>query len=144
MPIALDTNIIWPVLAGTEPVASILIPFLQTYNASDGFVVCGPVYAELLAGSGATVAALDAFLDGAGTAIDEVLPLALWQEAGLAYRAYAERRLASGGALPRRILADFIIGAHALHKATALMTINRDDFARLFPSLSLIVPDLNT
>jgi len=45
--------------------------------------------------------------------------------------------------LPRRILADFIIGAHALHTASASMTLNRDDFARLFPGLPLIVPSLN-
>jgi len=82
--------------------------------------VCAAVYAELLAGPGATVAALDAFLDGTGIAIDDALPLALWREAGLAYRAYAQRRL----------------------KATALLTLHRGDFARGFPSLPLIVPNL--
>lgn len=144
MPIALDTNILWPMLTGLEPAASTLTSVLDSYNAGDGLVVCGPVYAELLAGPGATVSVVETSLARVGIVVDEALPLALWQEAGLAYRAYAERRLASGGALPRRILADFIIGAHALHKETALMTINRDDFARLFPSLPLIVPDLDT
>jgi len=143
MPIAVDTNVLWPIVAGTEPVASILTPLLQTYNVSDGLVVCAAVYAELLAGPGATVTALDAFLNGAGIVIDDALPLAIWREAGLAYRAYAERRLASESVLPRRILADFIIGAHALHTASALMTLNRGDFARLFPALPLIVPNLN-
>lgn len=104
--------------------------------------MCAPVYAELLAGPGATVASLDAFLDGTGIAVDDAIPLTLWREAGLAYHAYAERRRASTGTLPRRILADFIIGAHALHRATALLTLNRGDFARMFPALPLIVPDL--
>ena len=142
MAIALDTNIMRPLLAGTQPAASILGPLLETYNNSDGLVICAPVYAELLAGPGASVAVLDAALAKVAIKIDDVLPLALWQEAGLAYRAYAERRAAAVGTLPRRILADFIIGVHALRKATALMTLNHDEFARLFPSLSLIVPDL--
>jgi len=143
MAIALDTNILWPLLRGDEPAVSILTPLLDGYNASDDLVVCAPVYAELLAGPGATVAALDAFLSTAEIAVDVVLPLAMWQEAGLAFRAYAERRAASGAVWPRRILADFIVGVHALRNATALMTLNRGDFARMVPSLPLIVPDLS-
>jgi len=49
MTIALDTNVLWPLLRGDEPAVSILTPLLDGYNASDGLVVCGPVYAELLA-----------------------------------------------------------------------------------------------
>lgn len=143
MAIALDTNILWPLLRGDEPAVSILTPLLDGYNASDGLVMCGAVYAELLAGPGATVAALDAFLSTAEIAVDFALTPIVWQEAGLAFRAYAERRVASGDTWPRRVLADFIIGTHALHNATALITLNRDDFARMVPSLPLIVPDLD-
>ncbi len=144
MVIALDTNVIWPLLADTQPTASILTPILETYNADEGLVICAPVYAELLAGPGASIAILDAALARVGIIVDDVLPLELWREAGLTYRTYAARRIASGGGLPRRILADFIIGVHALRKATALMTFNQDDFTRLFPSLSLIVPRLES
>lgn len=143
MTIALDTNVLWPLLRGDKPAVSILTPLLDGYNASDGLVVCGPVYAELLAGPGATVAALTAFLATTEIVVDVALPLTVWQESGLAFRAYAERRVASGAAWPRRVLADFIIGTHALHNATALMTLNRDDFVRIVPSLPLIVPNLN-
>jgi predicted nucleic acid-binding protein len=143
MAIALDTNIVRPLLAGTEPAATILAPLLERYHASDGLVLCAPLYAELLAGPGASIAALQAFLSGTGIAVDFALSPVVWQEAGLAFRFYAERRLASGGTRPRRTLADFVIGAHALHHATALITLNGDDDARLFPSLALIVPDLN-
>ncbi len=144
MAIALDTNILWPLLRGDEPAVSILTPLLDGYNTSDGLVVCAPVYAELLAGPGATIAGLDAFLATTDIAVDFVLTPGVWQEAGLAFRMYAERRVASGVAWPRRLLADFVIGVHALHAATALMTLNRDDFARMVPSLSLIVPNLGT
>ncbi len=142
MAIALDTNVIWPVLAGTEPTASMLTPLLEGYSVSDGLVISAPVYAEALAGPGASIAGLDAALARAGIAVDDMLPLGMWREAGLAYRAYAERRWASGSTLPRRILADFIIGVHALRAATALLTTDREHFERRFPSRRLIVPDL--
>jgi predicted nucleic acid-binding protein len=93
MPIALDTNIVRPVLAGTEPAASILTPLLEGYNTSDGLVLCAPVYAELLAGPGATVASLEAFLTGTGITVDFSLSPVIWQAAGLAFRSYAERRV---------------------------------------------------
>jgi len=142
MAIALDTNIIWPVLAGTEPTASILTPLLEDYSVSDGLVISAPVYAETLAGPGASVAELDAALARARIAVDVALSPEMWREAGLAYRAYAERRLSSRGGLPRRILADFIIGVHALRTATALITTDQEHFGRHFPLLQIIVPDL--
>ncbi len=54
---------------------------------------------------------------------------------------WVSRRLS---AAPVLVLADFIIGVHALRNATALMTLNRDDFARMVPSLPLITPNINT
>ena len=144
MAVALDTNVLWPILRGHEPAVSILVPLLDGYNGSDGLVVCGPIYAELLAGPGATVAALDGFLAAAEIDVDFALSPVVWQEAGFAFREYAARRVAARVSWPRRILANFVIGIHALHNATALMTLNRDDFARIVPSLPLIVPDLDT
>ncbi len=144
MAIAVDTNILWPLLDAEEPAVSILTPILDGYNATDGLVICAPVYAELLAGPGATTVALDTFLDATGIMVDVALSRQIWQDAGFAFRAYAERRIAAGTTWPRRVLADFVIAAHALHVATALMTLNRDDFARIFPRLPLIVPSLET
>ncbi|MDP9766499.1 putative nucleic acid-binding protein [Deinococcus enclensis] len=46
----------------------------------------------------------------------------------------------AGASLPRRIIADFLIGAHAEAYADALMTLNPGDFSTNFPSLPLIVP----
>jgi hypothetical protein len=70
MAIALDTNIIWPVLAGTELSASILTPLLEAYSVSDGLVIAEPVYAEALAGPGASVARLDAALARASITVE--------------------------------------------------------------------------
>ncbi len=143
MAIALDTNIPRPVLAGDRR-AITLTPLLDGYNASDGLVVCAPVYAELLAGPATTVAELDAFLAATDIVVDFNLSPDVWRGAGLAFHAYAERRIAARDMWPRRILADFVIGMHALLGATALMTLDRAGFAPNFPTLALIVPVLSS
>ncbi len=111
MAVALDTNILWPLLDAEEPAVSILTPILDGYNATDGLVMCAPVYVELLAGPGAATVALDAFLDATRIIVDVALSRRVWQEAGFAFRAYAERRIAAGTTWPRRVLADFVIAA---------------------------------
>ena len=70
-----------PVLAGTEPAATILAPLLERYNTSHGLMRCTLVYAELLEGPGASIAALQAFLSGTGIAVDFALSPIVWQNA---------------------------------------------------------------
>lgn len=61
----------------------------------------------------------------------------IWAEAGRAHAALAERRHAPLAALPRRPLADHLIGAHAQERADALLTRNTGDFSD-FPALTVI------
>jgi predicted nucleic acid-binding protein len=61
----------------------------------------------------------------------------LWQLAGDRFALYAERRRSSGAETPRRILADFLIGAHALLRADSLMTFDTGFYARNYPELML-------
>ncbi|MGH2387430.1 MAG: hypothetical protein ACRDIE_04440 [Chloroflexota bacterium] len=86
------------------------------------------------------VDALDRFLAAGAIAIDWDLSRDVWLRAAAAYRAYADRRRVAGGDRPRRILADFVIGAHAELHADLLLTYNSDDFGRMFPDLEVIVP----
>jgi predicted nucleic acid-binding protein len=86
------------------------------------------------------VEALDRFLAAGAIAVDLDLSRDVWLRAAAAYRAYAQRRQASGAGWPRRILADFVIGAHAELHADFLLTYNSDDFGRMFPGLAVIVP----
>jgi len=77
-------------------------------------------------------------------AVDLDLTRDIWLGAAASYRSYADRRLAAGAGWPRRILADFVIGAHAELRADLLLTYNSDDFGRMFPDLEVVVPPRNT
>lgn len=45
---------------------------------------------------------------------------------------------AAPGPHPRRILADFLIGAHALTNGYALLTLDKSGFRSAFPALKLL------
>ena len=95
------------------------------------------VYAELHAYPGMTHAALDAALASLDIRVDGDMGGAIWAEAGRAHAALAARRRSSITAVPRRPLADHLIGAHAQERADALLTRNARDFSD-FPALTVI------
>jgi len=140
MPAAVDTNVLLPVIRGDAGSVDRLVPFLDRFIQSLGLVISGPVYAELAAAPGMQVIALDRFLAAGTITVDLDLARDAWLYAAAAYRTYADRRQASGGGWPRRILADFMIGAHAELRADLLLTYNSGDFGRMFPDLEVIVP----
>lgn len=140
MPAAVDTNVLLPIIRSDLGSGDQLVPFLDRFLQSFGLIISGPVYAELAAAPGMHVESLDRFLVGGPIEVDLMLSRDIWLQAAAAYRAYAQRRLASGAIWPRRILADFIIGAQAILHADLLLTYNSNDFARMFPALEVIVP----
>ena len=71
-------------------------------------------------------------------AVDVDLDRELWQDAGKRFAEYAVRRRESGGDAPRRILADFVIGAHAAKRTTGLISFNGTDYRNTFPELRVI------
>ena len=130
---AIDTNILSDLLAGSAAAAHRLLSARRTLP----LVLCPAVYAELHATPGVTEQALDAMLrDARITHASMTDPM--WRLAGQRYRAYAERRRLSGGSHPRRLLADFIIGAHAALGARALLTGDVAFFQTNFPELELL------
>jgi len=140
MPAAVDTNVLLPVMRGD---AGTLASFLDRFIQSVGLVISGPAYAELAAAPGVHDADLDRFLSAGSIAVELDLGRDVWLGAAASYRSYAERRQASGAGWPRRILADFLIGAHAERRADLLLTFNADDFSRMFPDLEVVVPPKN-
>jgi predicted nucleic acid-binding protein len=62
----------------------------------------------------------------------------VWTIAGLCYARYAARRRKATGEGPRRILADFLIGAHALVQADRLLTLDPKRYSQDFPELKLL------
>ena len=134
---SLDTNIISALWRG-EASEDELIKLLTQSRREGGMVVCGAVYAELLAYPGSTRNDLDRFLRDGDIQTDFVLGQTIWLEAGRAYTEYAQRRRASGGGVAKRLLVDFVIGAHALHEADRLLTLDAERYRQAFPNLVLL------
>jgi hypothetical protein len=84
-----------------------------------------------------TTAIDDMFFQDAGIAIDWNLDEATWRTAGRAFQAYAARRRRQGEIGPRRILADFVIGAHAMQKGYPFLPSTIASIKLHFPTLKL-------
>lgn len=137
----LDTNVL-SALFGGEPSAPTIARTLGTLRHAGPLLIHGSVYAELLAAPGTTPAALGALLQRGGVQIDWTTDEPTWQQTGAAYRAYARRRAASGGGTPRRLLADFLIGAHSLTRGAALITLDDTHYRQAYPTLTLVNPSV--
>ena len=133
---SIDTNIlsaIWTDQPGTEIADSLL----DQARARGALVICGIVYAELLAHPKVNVDFLERFFHLADIEIDYAMDKAVWHEAGVRYRKHSERRRRARAGSHRRLIADFVIGAHALLRADRLITFNGPDFKRDFPELAV-------
>jgi predicted nucleic acid-binding protein len=67
--------------------------------------------------------------------VDFVLPEKTWLEAGRRFASYASRRRRSSKEGPKRLPADFIVGAHAMMQADRLMTLDPARYQQDFPEL---------
>ncbi|QMV18867.1 PIN domain-containing protein [Granulicella sp. 5B5] len=133
---ALDTNILSAIWTG-ELAAPRILSGLTKASQEGALVISPAVYAESLAHPAFSESKVHEFLADTGIRVDWNLPEQVWTLAGLRYAAYARRRRKSAGDQPRRILADFLIGAHALLRADRLMTTDTERFSRDFPELNL-------
>ncbi len=134
---AIDTNVL-SALWSKEPLASQVARNLGDARAEGGLVVGAPVYAELLAYPKATESFVNGFLADTGIVVDFELQQPVWLEAGRRFARYAKRRRRSAHQGPKRLLADFIIGSHALAQADRFMTLDPKRYKRDFPELKLI------
>ena len=120
--------------------ASQIAGWLAEAHSRGGLVICAPVYCELLAHPKANRAFVDAFLADTGISVEFQLQEAIWRDAGSRFAAYAERRRRSGGTPAKRLLAGFVIGAHARAHADQLVTLDRVRYEQDFSDLRLVVP----
>lgn len=91
-----------------------------------------------MAAPGRTEGFLDSFFRATGINTDWTLNEVVWRSAGRAFQAYAARRRKRGDPGPRRILADFLIGAHALHGRYRLLTLDDHLYRAVFPALTVV------
>jgi len=96
------------------------------------------VFAELHAYPGATESFIREFLSATGLVVDLRLEETVWTETGKRFALYAVRRRESSPTGPKRLLADFLIGAHALVQADRLLTLDSRRYSQDFPELRLI------
>jgi predicted nucleic acid-binding protein len=131
--ISLDTNVILSALNPKDANHGRAIAALNRYS-SQAFCVCPVVRAELHAS--ASWLAIDAWLKLQGVAIIWEMPESLWDSAGEAFGQYA--RLRKVTAMPRRLVADFLIAAHALDHQLDMLTFDDTVFASVFPDVTLM------
>ncbi|PYT70986.1 MAG: hypothetical protein DMG39_14185 [Acidobacteria bacterium] len=94
-----------------------------------------PVYAELLAHPKATESFVNGFLADTGIDVDYEFQQSVWLEAGRRFARYARRRRRTARHGPKRLLADFIIGSHALKQADRLMTLDPKRYKTRFSGI---------
>lgn len=133
---AVDTNVI-VALWSREPTASRMAALLRDARADGPLVVCAPVWAELHAAPGASDAFVARFLADTGVDLDLHLGETVWRRAAEAYAAYATRRRAADGGEPKRLLVDFLVGAHAEAHADRLLTLDARRYRPAFADLRI-------
>ncbi|HEY6349864.1 MAG TPA: type II toxin-antitoxin system VapC family toxin [Candidatus Angelobacter sp.] len=135
---AIDTNVIAG-LWNSDPAISLSAQrALDTAFKQGSLVISGPVFAELVAAPSRTEAFLNQFCEETGINTDFDLGEAIWRAAGRAFQAYALRRRKQREPGPRRILADFLIGAHASHHGYSLLTLDAQLYRSSFPGLTVV------
>jgi predicted nucleic acid-binding protein len=134
---AIDTNFI-SALWSVEPlVAEVSAELADAHNVG-GLTIAAPVYSELLAYRGMTEGRLDEFLSTTGVFVDFDMEEEVWRLAGSRFARHAARRRSARAGHPRRLVADFIIGAHALLRADRLLTLDTSLYKQDFPDLKII------
>ena len=134
---AIDSNVISALWTG-EPSPFNCKAALDDARRRGVLIICAPVYCELHACPGITPAAIQAFLRDTSTVVDFHIADNVWDEAAARFARYANRRRRSGGGSPKRMLVDFIVGAHALAHADGLLTLDHGRYRRDFPELKLL------
>ena len=137
MTTAIDTNVIVALWDRDTRLNSAAQSALDAALGRGGLIIAAPVFAELMACPGRDQAFLEKFCQDAGIAIDWNLDEATWRMAGRAFQAYTARRRRQGEPGPRRILTDFVIGAHAMQKGDCLLTLDDRLYQAAFPALKI-------
>ena len=133
---AIDTNVV-SALWSAEPLAAQAARALGKARSEGGLVICAVVYAELLAHPKATEEFVGDFLVTTAIEIDFDFGEDVWREAARRFAEYAMLRRSSKGGAAKRLLADFLVGAHAMIRADRLLTVDAGYYRVDFPELEI-------
>lgn len=138
MTTAVDSNLLIALWNEDDNLNTLARSALDAALGRGSLVIAAPVFAELLAAPSRTEAFLDSFCKETGIAVDWNLGEAVWRAAGRAFRQYVARRRKQRDFGPRRILTDFVIGAHAMHNGFRLLTLDDRLYRAAFPRLTFL------
>jgi predicted nucleic acid-binding protein len=138
MTTSIDSNVLIAFWDPDNALNSLAQSALTTAWKRGKLVIAAPVYAELLAFPRRTESFLDAFLSETGISVEWEMDQSIWRSAGRAFQTYAARRRKHLASTPRRILADFLIGAHALRNRYTLLTLDSQLYKSVFPRLTIV------
>ncbi len=134
--IALDTSVVIDVLVGDPTYGIASSEALGEAMARGDVVICDAVVAEV-----------QALLDTRDTAMDALAGFGVrylpTSEAAAVRAGFMQRRFRERGGRRERVIADFLIGAHALLQCQGLITRDAGFFRDYFKGLKLIVPQLS-
>jgi predicted nucleic acid-binding protein len=130
---ALDSSVLLDVLLRDADHAEASLSLLETASTRGSIVLCPVAWAECAASFAPTTAFAEAAAD-MGIIYDDFTP----EVAALAAHMWRDYRRQGG---PRgRVMADFLIGAHAQVRADCLLTRDRGYFRSYFHGLRVIEP----
>jgi predicted nucleic acid-binding protein len=137
MTTAIDTNVIIALWHDDPALSQAAETALDAAFNRGGLIIAAPVFAELITAPGRSEAFVSSFLEENGIAIDWNLNEPIWRAAGRAFQAYAERRRRQRDHGTRRLLADFLIGAHAHTRGYRLLSLDERLYRAAFPALKI-------
>lgn len=133
--IAIDSNVLIDILIGDAVYAEASETCVGDALACDEVVVCEAVVAEV-----------QSLLDTSAHLMDLLAPLGIryepLSEAAAMRAGHMNRRCRARGGRRGRVVADFLVGAHALLQCSALITRDADFYRDYFKGLKLIVPQV--
>lgn len=131
--IALDSSVLIDILIGDDAFAGASEACVADALAIEEVVVCEAVVAEV-----------QAMLDTPVSLMDTLSPLGIrylpLSEAAAMRAGHMNKRFRARGGRRERVVADFLVGAHAMLQCSALITRDDGFFRDYFKGLKLIVP----
>ncbi len=129
---AIDSNVLIDLLGAETRFTATSISALDAARMEGALVIC-PLVAAEISGHFRSPSALEENLTAMGIAVAE-MSFATLHLAGTIFVRYRQR-----SAKPKeRMLVDFLVGAHALRQAGALLTRDRGYYRTYFPELRVV------